>query len=121
MISVAFGIASVLAVSVVQKSKEIGILRAMGTRRRDILIVFLIQGGLLGLVGSLAGSTAGAFLAMLFTSLVHGSDGNALFPISITLSLVMTATLSATFTGVLAAVVPAWRAARLDPVVAIRG
>ena len=60
-LSVAFGIASVLIVSVVQRSKEIGILRAMGTSRGQILRVFLMQGGLLGFVGSLFGSALGAF------------------------------------------------------------
>lgn len=121
LISVAFGIASVLAVSVVQKSREIGILRAMGCRQRDILKVFLLQGGILGLAGSLAGTTAGAGLAALFTSLVHGADGQSLFPILITPVLVLTATASATVTGIIAAAVPAWRAAKLDPVAAIRG
>ena len=55
-LTVALGIASVLVVSVVQKSKEIGILRAMGTARAQVLRVFLIQGGFMGLTGSLFGS-----------------------------------------------------------------
>jgi lipoprotein-releasing system permease protein len=59
-LSVAFGIAAVLVVSVIQRSKDIGILRAMGTRRGQILAVFLLQGGLLGFAGSLIGSALGA-------------------------------------------------------------
>ena len=59
-LSVAFGIAAVLVVSVIQRSKEIGILRAMGTSRGQILRVFLLQGGLLGFVGSLFGAALGA-------------------------------------------------------------
>ena len=59
-LSVAFGIASVLVVSVIQRSKDIGILRAMGTSRGQILRVFLLQGGLLGFLGSLVGAAAGA-------------------------------------------------------------
>jgi lipoprotein-releasing system permease protein len=58
-LSVAFGIASVLVVSVVQKSREIGILRAMGITRGQIWRIFLLQGGLLGLGGSLVGSLLG--------------------------------------------------------------
>ena len=58
-LSVAFGIASVLVVSVIQRSKDIGILRAMGTSRGQILRVFLLQGGLLGFVGSVIGAAAG--------------------------------------------------------------
>ena len=59
-LSVAFGIASVLVVSVVQKSREIGILRAMGVSRGQVLRVFLLQGGLLALGGALLGSGMGA-------------------------------------------------------------
>jgi lipoprotein-releasing system permease protein len=59
-LSVAFGIASVLVVSVVQKSREIGILRAMGITRGQVLRLFLLQGGLLGLGGALVGSALGA-------------------------------------------------------------
>lgn len=66
IVAVALGIASVLIVSVVQKSREIGILRAVGVRPRRILLIFLIQGGVLGVVGSLLGSGFGALLAWLF-------------------------------------------------------
>src|SRR5690242_10637946 len=55
-LAIAFGIAAVLIVSVVQKSREIGILRAMGGSRGQILRVFLLQGAVLGLLGSLIGS-----------------------------------------------------------------
>ena len=59
-LSVAFGIAAVLIVSVIQRSKDIGILRAMGTTRGQVLRVFLLQGALLGALGSLFGSAAGS-------------------------------------------------------------
>ena len=65
-ISVAFGIASVLAVSVVQRTREIGILRAMGSPRGQILRVFLLQGGLLGLLGSACGGLVGWGLVQVF-------------------------------------------------------
>ena len=58
-LSVALGIASVLSVSVVQRTREIGILRAMGTTRQQMLGVFLVQGALFGLSGSLLGGAAG--------------------------------------------------------------
>ena len=57
--SVALGIASVLAVSVTQRTREIGILRAMGTRRGQMLRVFLVQGAVLGMAGSAIGAIAG--------------------------------------------------------------
>ncbi|MES1163399.1 MAG: ABC transporter permease, partial [Rhizobacter sp.] len=65
-LSVAFGIASVLVVSVVQKSREIGILRAMGISRGQVLRVFLLQGGLLGLAGSMVGSAIGMVALVLW-------------------------------------------------------
>ncbi len=114
-VSVAFGIASVLAVSVVQRTREIGILRAMGSPRGQILRVFLLQGGLLGLCGSACGGGVGWLLVQVFNTL-----GPGLFPIPIEGSLIPLAMLIATFTGVLAAALPARRAARYDPAVAIR-
>jgi len=114
-ISVAFGIASVLAVSVVQRTREIGILRAMGSPRGQILRVFLLQGGLLGLLGSACGGAVGWGLVQVFNL-----AGPRLFFIPVDPTLVPLAMLVATVTGVLAAAIPARRAARYDPAVAIR-
>ena len=114
-ISVAFGIASVLAVSVVQRTREIGILRAMGSPRGQILRVFLLQGGLLGLLGSACGGLVGWGLVQVFNLF-----GPWLFIIPVVPTLVPLAMLVATVTGVLAAAMPARRAARYDPAVAIR-
>src|SRR5690606_20137390 len=114
-VSVAFGIASVLSISVVQRTRQIGILRAMGTRQRQMLKVFLVQGALLGLAGSTVGSLAGYGLVWVFNTL-----GPGLFEVPLSLPLVLMAVALATITGTFAAAVPARRAARLDPVVAIR-
>ncbi len=120
-LSVAFGIASVLIVSVVQRSREIGILRATGTSRGQVMRVFLLQGGVLGLAGALAGSATGAAAVYAWYVLVRNADGTPLFPLSYDPRLFVLTSLIATITGVAAAVAPAFRAARLDPVVAIRG
>jgi len=114
-LSVALGIASVLSVSVVQRTREIGILRAMGTTRRQMLGVFLIQGALFGLAGSLLGGAAGYGLVAAFNTF-----GPKLFYIPVDQSLLMGATLLATLTGIVSAALPARRASRLDPVEAIR-
>lgn len=114
-ISVAFGIASVLAVSVVQRTREIGILRAMGSPRGQILRVFLLQGGLLGMIGSGVGGAVGWGLVQVFNIF-----GPGLFWVPVEPALVPVAMLIATLAGVLAAAVPARRAARYDPAVAIR-
>ncbi len=120
VIIVALGISSVLVVSVVQKQREIGILRAMGAGRRRILAVFLLQGGLVGLAGSLLGIVL-AYALLVFSSQVFKSpDGAPLFTAQLAPLLALQATLLACVVGVLAAVIPARRAARMDPVQAIR-
>ena len=63
ILAVAMGIASVLIVSVVQRSPQIGILRAIGMSRRSVLRVFLYQGLLVGLGGAALGSALGSALA----------------------------------------------------------
>jgi lipoprotein-releasing system permease protein len=120
IIAVALGIASVLVVSVVQKSREIGILKAMGTPTRRIIRVFLIEGALVGLAGSVLGVALGAGLALFFASLATNPDGSPTFPVDLTLALCLRATIIATLTGIIAAAAPAHRAARLDPVEVIR-
>jgi lipoprotein-releasing system permease protein len=120
-LSVAFGIASVLVVSVIQRSKDIGILRAMGTSQGQILRVFLLQGGLLGFLGSLIGAATGASALIFWHGYMRQADGSELFPLILEPSLFVKAVLLAAVTGVAAAAVPALRAAKLDPVVAIRG
>jgi lipoprotein-releasing system permease protein len=114
-LSVAFGIASVLSISVVQRTREIGILRAMGMQRAQLLRVFLVQGALLGLAGSALGAGVGYGLVWVFNTF-----GPKLFYIPVSPWLVPLAMLLAMLTGVLAALVPSRRAAGLDPVVAIR-
>lgn len=120
-LSVAFGIASVLVVSVIQRSKDIGILRAMGTSQGQILRVFLLQGGLLGFFGSILGAAAGGLGLVAWHAYMRQADGSEIFPLLLEPSLFVNAVLLAALTGVAAAAVPALRAAKLDPVEAIRG
>ena len=120
-LSVAAGIASVLVVSVVQRSKEIGILRAMGGSRGQIMRLFLIQGGIVGLFGSVLGSAMAAGLLLLWRLVAKNPDGTPMFVITVSVQLFLWAALLATLTGLAAAVTPALRAARLQPVEAIRG
>ncbi|KAA0915990.1 ABC transporter permease [Psychrobacter sp. ANT_WB68] len=114
-ISVAFGIASVLSVSVVQRTREIGILRAMGATRQQILRIFLFQGAVFGLLGSIVGSGVSYVLVWSFNTF-----GPNIFTIPISINLILVTMSLATLTGVIAAAIPARRAASLDPVVAIR-
>ena len=120
MIVVVLGIASVLVVSVVQKRREIGILRAMGATRGQVLRVFLVQGAVVGALGSLLGIVLAVLLIWAFTHFVRGSDGLPLFAITLPLATAMQVAGIATVCGVLAAIAPARSAAAMDPAQAIR-
>ena len=120
VIIVALGISSVLVVSVVQKQREIGILRAMGMGRKRIMSVFLLQGGLVGLVGSVLGSLLAYTLLVVFSRVFKGLDGMPMFAAELDPVLVLMASVVACGVGVVAAAVPARSAARMDPVQAIR-
>ena len=120
MVVVALGIASVLVVSVVQKRREIGILRAMGATRAQVLRIFLLQGAIVGALGSALGVLLALGFIWVFTTLVRGADGLPLFAITLSPVLALQVAAIATVCGVLAAVAPARSAAKLDPAQAIR-
>jgi len=110
----------VLVVSVVQKRREIGILRAMGATQGQVLRIFLLQGAIVGAIGSALGVVLGVGLIWAFSRLALGDDGLPLFVITLHLPLALQVAGVATLCGVLAAVAPARRAAKLDPALAIR-
>ncbi|MGA0023918.1 MAG: ABC transporter permease [Burkholderiales bacterium] len=120
-IVVALGIASVLVVSVVQKRKEIGILRAVGATRRQMQSVFLMQGVMVGVCGALLGSVLGLLLVVVFSHVLRNAEGEALFSLNFDFGLIGIVVLAAAVLGLLSAVLPARNAARLDPAQAIRG
>ena len=111
------GIASVLAVSVVQKSRQIGILKALGALTRNVSRIFVIQGAILGFTGSLLGSLAGWGLVRIFQAVSAGSSS---FPIPVGFGAIALSVVVATVSGTLAAFLPARRAARLNPIEVIR-
>jgi len=120
MVVVVLGIASVLVVTVVQKQREIGILRAMGAQRGHVLRIFLIQGAMVGLLGSVLGTGIAMAMIKVFTTFVRGADGLPLFSITLPPSTALQTVALALAAGLLAAVAPARRAARMDPAQAIR-
>lgn len=120
VIAVALGIASVLIVSVVQKQREIGIMRATGTTAQLIQRIFLIQGAFVGAFASVLGSLLGAGLAKLFEGLAQNPNGSPTFPVALSPGLFVIASLVAVLVGLASAWGPARRAARLDPAQAIR-
>jgi len=119
VVAVALGIASVLVVWVVQKNREIGILRAVGTTRGQILRVFLIQGLLLGASGWVVGVGIGVTLSLIFAGMATNPDGSPTFPVNLSWQLFLGALVMALGVGLFSAMAPARRAANLDPAEAI--
>jgi lipoprotein-releasing system permease protein len=119
-IVVVLGIASVLVVWVVQKRREIGILRAMGASRGRIQRVFLLQGAMVALAGALIGSAIATVMIRIFGRIARNMDGTPLFALDIDPALYLWTVAGAILAGVLAAAAPARRAAHLDPAQAIR-
>lgn len=120
VIAVALGIASVLGVSVIQKRGEIGILKATGASTGTVKRIFLIQGAIVGVVGSLLGGLIGAALGSFFAHAVKNPYGDSLFPVALTPGLWLGASAVALVTGLASAWYPARHAARLDPATVIR-
>jgi putative ABC transport system permease protein len=110
----AIGIMNITFVSVKERTKEIGTRKALGARRRTILLQFLIESTALCLLGGLIGLT--------FAYLMCFGIGAALpsFPINFSLGLVLTSMLVSILTGLISGFAPAWSASRLDPVTALR-
>lgn len=115
VVAVALGIASVLVVWVVQKNREIGILRAVGTTRRQVLHIFLIQGLLLGAGGWVLGAGIGTVLSFIFAGMATNPDGSPTFPVNLSPQLFLGTLVMALAVGHFSAVAPARRAAGLDP------
>ena len=104
---------NIMLVSVVERTQEIGVRAAVGARRRDVLLQFLIEASLL----AMAGGIIGVALGFGGTQLVSTLTG---FPTLVRASLVGMALLMATGTGLVFGIWPAWRASRLDPIEALR-
>lgn len=120
MISVLLGIASILAITVVQKSKQIGILKAMGIRDRSSSLIFLFQGLLLGVAGAILGVILGLLLALAFTKFAINPDGTPVVPLFIDPLFIAFSALIAIIASIIAALIPARKSSKLDPIEVIR-
>ncbi len=120
MISVLLGIASILAITVVQKSKQIGILKAMSIRDKTSSLIFLFQGLLLGVAGAILGVILGLTLAFVFTKFALNPDGTPVVPLFIDPIFIGVSALIAVIASVIAALIPARKSSKLDPIEVIR-
>jgi putative ABC transport system permease protein len=106
-------IMNIMLVSVTERTREIGVRKALGARQRDVLLQFLIESGTMALVGGAIGVVCGISAAKLITLAIG-------FPASVQLWSVLMGLFMATSTGIFFGVYPASKAAKLDPVVALR-
>lgn len=120
MVSVVLGIASVLAISVLQKSKQLGILKAMGIKNRVASLIFLIQGLILGVFGSIAGVGLGIGLTTAFTKFAVNPDGTPVVALQLDLNFILISGLIAIAAATLASFFPARRSSKLDPMEVIK-
>jgi len=120
MISVLLGIASVLAITVLQKSKQIGILKAMGIRNSSTRFIFLFEGLILGFFGAVLGILLGLILSVSFTKFALNPDGTPVISLYLNYSFIVVSGIIAIIASVLAALVPAIRSSRLNPIDIIR-
>jgi putative ABC transport system permease protein len=123
----AIGIANTMFTSVLEKTKEIGIMKAIGARNKNILVIFLLNAGMIGLVGGLGGIILGVIGSGIIGSMVSSASGTAgggisrmLGSTAITPGLLIGALLFSIIIGMIAGAIPAYRASRLKPVDALR-
>ena len=113
------GIANTMFASVLERRKEIGIMKSIGARNKDILSIFVIESAFLGLAGGLIGAAIGLGLAFLVSGIASSSLGISLM-ITISWSLIAGAIIFSLTLGLLFGLLPAFQASRLSPVEALR-
>ncbi len=120
VISVVLGIASVLAITVLQKSRQLGILKAMGINDRTSSLVFLFQGFILGILGGILGIIFGLGLLLSFSKFALNADGTPVVPIFINYSFIGLSGLIAVTASTLASIIPALKSKKLSPIEVIK-
>ena len=122
IIIASFGIVSTLFMSVMEKTKEIGMLMAMGVSRRSIMMIFVMESGILGLLGALFGVTLGAAFAIYMGSYDYGFEvmaGISTIPFVVRIEDAVIIVLFTFLLNLIAGIYPASRASKLKPVEAI--
>lgn len=120
IISVVLGISSTLAITVMQKSRQIGIMKAMGIKDRDASFVFLSEGFILGIFGAIGGVLLGLGLSFAFTTFALNSDGTPVVPLFIDPGFIALSGGIALIASTLASLTPAIKSSKLTVIEVIR-
>ena len=120
LVAVLLAIASVLAISAVQKSKQLGILKAMGIKDKIAGRIFLFQGFILGTIGSILGALVGIGLMYVFSVFVTNPDGSSLVPFYVDPTFVLLSVGISIIASTIAAFIPAKNSSKLNPIEVIQ-
>lgn len=115
------GIANTMYTSVVERRREIGVMKSIGAKNKDILTIFIIEAGLLGLAGGIIGALIGIGGALGVSSIANQALGGNLFLVSFNFPLLIGAVGFSFFVGILSGIFPAMQASKLNVVDALRG
>ena len=106
------GILNTMLMSVLERTKEFGVLKAVGWTEEDIIVLVLSESFLLGVIGAIIGTLSGAIVVEIAKHYLG-------IPMAISTNLVIYAWCFSIIVGVLGGIYPAWRASKLDPIEAI--
>lgn len=114
------GIMNTMFTSVLERTKEIGVMKAIGAKNNDVLTVFLTESAMLGLVGGIVGALIGLSMALAVSQIANSALGNDIFIINPSVPLLIGSVLFSLLIGVVSGLVPALQASKLNPVDALR-
>jgi len=114
------GIANTMYTSVLERTSEIGIMKAVGAQNKEILYIFLIESGLLGLVGGIVGAVVGLGIALFISNIANQALGADLFKVAVSYPLLIGSVLFSFIVGIVSGVFPALQASKLNVVEALR-
>lgn len=114
------GIANTMYTSILERTREIGVMKAIGAKNSDILSLFVIESGLFGLIGGIAGAIFGISLSYLVSASANSYFGQNILIFNISWPLLISAIGFSFFIGILAGLIPSYQASKLKPVDALR-
>jgi len=114
------GITNTMYTSVLERTREIGVMKAIGAKNKDVLIIFLIEAGILGLIGGILGALIGLSLAIGISNVASTALGGIDLKVIVSWPLLISSVLFSFLIGIIAGFVPAYQGSKLRPVEALR-